>query len=103
MRLQFGDLGLRQIAGELTYHQPLELDANVESRTRLLPARGRDDRNPVAAEFDQSLGSELSKRVAGDRPADAEPLAECILGKLGPRLERLLDDSPAKRAADGPD
>ena len=103
MGVQFGDLRLGQLAGELAHHQPFEFDPDIEGVARFLPAWRRHHGDPVAAKFDQALRRELSQRMAGDGAADAETFAERILGQFRAGLQRLLDDGAAKRAADHAD
>ena len=94
---------LRQLARELADDEALELDADVEGIARLLPARRRHHRDPVAAELDEAFGGKLSQRVARNGAADAEPFAQRILGQLCAGLQRLLDDRAPERAADHAD
>ena len=103
MGVQFGDLGLGQLAGKLAHHQAFKFDPDIKSVARFLPARRRHHGDPVAAEFDEAFRRELSQRMAGDGAADAEAFAERILRQFRAGLQRLLDDSAAKRAADHAD
>ena len=101
--LSCGDLRLGQFAGELTHHQALEFDPDIEGVARFLPARRRHHGDAVAAQFDQAFGGELPQRMPRDGAADAETFAERILRQLGAGLQRLLDDGAAQRAADDAD
>ena len=103
MGIEFGDLALGQLAGELAHHQALELDPDIKGIARFLPAWRRDDGDPVAAKLDEALCGQLPQRMAGDGAADAEPLSKRILGQFRAGLQRLLDDGAAKRAADHAD
>ena len=103
MGVEFGDLALRQLAGELAHHQPFKFDPDIKGVARFLPARRRHDGDPVAAKLDEAFRGQLSQRMAGDGAADAEPFAERILRQFRAGLQRLFDDGAAKRAADHAD
>ena len=103
MGIQCGDLGLGQFAGQLTNHQTFKLDADVERVARFLPARRRHHGNAVAAQFDQAFGGQLAQRMPRDGAADAETFSKRILRQFRARLQRLLDDGAAQRAADHAD
>ena len=45
--------------------------------------------------IDQAFGRELPEHMAHDRAACAEAFADCVLGQLGARRQRLLDDGVA--------
>ena len=103
MGVEGGDLRLCQFAGELTHHEALEFDPDIERVARFLPARRRHHGDAVAAQFDQAFGGELPQRMPRDGAADPEAFAERILRQFGAGLQRLLDDGAAQRAADDAD
>ena len=97
------DLGGLQPAGQLADDQTFELHADIKNVARILPARRDDHGNPVAAELDQTFGSQLPKRMTRDGAADAKSVAERILGQFCTGLQRLLDDRTPKGATNHPD
>ena len=95
------DLLGTQPAGEPRHDQSLEPEPDVEHVACLVPTRRRDRRASVASKLDEAFGGELPEHMADDRAARAEALADRILGKLGARRQRLLDDGVAQGAIDG--
>ena len=89
------DLVRRQPAGEPRDDQPFEPEPDVEHIAGLVPARCRDRSTAVASKLDQAFGRELPEHMAHDRAARAEAFADCVLGQLGARRQRLLDDGVA--------
>ena len=89
-----------QAAGEPLNHEALQADAHVEGVARLFPARARHHGDAVAAQLDQPLARELNERLARDGAADAEPLAERVLGQPVAGRQGPLHDGPAKGSAD---
>ena len=96
MGFELFDLLGGQPAGEPRDDQPFEPEPDVEHIAGLVPARRRDRRAAVAAKLDQAFGGELPQHMAHDRAARAEAFADRILGKLGARRQRLLDDGVAQ-------
>ena len=89
------DLVRGQPAGEPRDDQPFEPEPDVKHIAGLIPARCCDRSAAVASKLDQAFGRELPEHMAHDRAARAEAFADCVLGQLGARRQRLLDDGVA--------
>ncbi|MCY1307841.1 hypothetical protein D9M70_578040 [compost metagenome] len=89
MRFKLLDLRRRQPADQAIDHQCLQGSPHGKDIVPILEAGMADTGALVGTQFDQSLAVQPRQRLAHDRAANAEPLADRILRKLRSRSEGL--------------
>lgn len=91
----------RELSGKPLYDEALQPAPNLEDVAGFVPAGLGHCRTAVTPKLDETLGGKLAERVPDEGTADAEALADRVLGQLRAGLERLLDDGMAERTVDG--
>ena len=80
---------------------PLQAHPRLEDVLGLRQAGLGDGGALVGLHVDETFGMEARKSGPDDRPADAEPVADHVLGQLVARHQSLLDDRAAKTGVNG--
>ena len=89
-----------QLAGKGLDDEALERAAHGEDVLPVLQAGLGHAGAPVGAQLDKPLGIEAQEGFPDQGPADAEALADGILGQLRPGSQGLFDDGPLQGPVD---
>jgi len=100
MLLQALDVRARDFFRKPDKDLALQAHPRLEHVLRLRKARLGDGGSLVRLHVDETFGMEPRQCCPDDRAADAEPVADHILGQLVARHQGLLDDRAAKAGID---
>ena len=95
------DILIGDFFGKSSKDLALQAHSCLENVLRLRQARLRDGGALVWLHVDETFGMQARENGPDNRPADAEPLADNVLGQLVPWHQRLLDDCAAKSGVNG--